>query len=203
MYKASSFMLLAVLAIASSVSAGDSGRESRSPRALQREGRVLPRVPVVVDGVRYAPEEMSGFQGQRLFYVADPEAIEQGFVWAFTTVAGADEHLAREAAEPRLEKTCPIARFNKVAYGTGTDWLIMYCGQTTSYVGSNWNNTISYVEGGGSYTILYSIDSFGGDTFTVAGGATVQDLHPYGFNNRTSSIKVCPEGTSHTDCLLY
>jgi hypothetical protein len=202
MKKTCFFVLVALLAVAASASAGE--REGRVPRILQREGRVLPQVPVVMDGVRYTPGEMAGLQG-RLFYVVDREALDQGFVWAFTTAAGAEEHLARGAAEREQlpEKTCPIARFNKVAYGTGTDWLVMYCGQTTSYVGSNWNNTISYVEGGGSFTILYSVDNFGGDTFTVAGGAVVQDLHPYGFNNRTSSIKVCPEGTSYTDCLIY
>jgi hypothetical protein len=47
---------------------------------------------------------------------------------------------------------------------------------------------------------MYSGSYFGLDSFTVNGGTTIQDLNPYGFNNRTSSIKVCPEGMSFTDC---
>lgn len=205
MKKASSFVLAGLLAITASASAGELVRGDRSPRALQGEGRIIPKMPVIVDGVQYAPEELGRFQ-QRLSFVVDREALDGGFVWAYTSALGVDEHIARVKAERgdrALEKTCPIARFNKVAYGTGTDWLVMYCGQTTAYVGSNWNNTISYVEGGGSFTILYSTDQFRGDDFTVLGGDVVPDLNPYGFNNRTSAIKVCPEGTSYGDCRTY
>jgi hypothetical protein len=205
MKKASFFALAGLLAITASASAAEPIRGDRAPRAQAGEGRVVPKMPVVLDGVQYAPEELFRFKRQQLTFVVDREALDGGFVWAYTTLAGVDEHIARVESErdQPLAKTCPIARFNKVAYGTGTDWLVMYCGQTTTYVGSNWNNTISYVEGGGSYTVLYSVDNFGGDRFIVVGGDVVPDLHPYGFNNRTSSIKVCPENTSYSACLTY
>jgi hypothetical protein len=169
--------------------------ESRSKeKATPAAGKFS--VPVIVDGVRYAPKDMARFNGRTMHYVVDREAQQKGVLYAFTTSEGRQNYLITQSGplsnvSNDVSVNCIIARFNKVAYGTGIDWLTMYCGQSTTYVGSNWNNTISYVEGGGSYTVLYSVDNFQGDTFTVQGGVTVYDLHPYGFNNRTSSIKVC------------
>ena len=37
----------------------------------------------------------------------------------------------------------------------------------------------------------------------MQGGSTIQDLNVYGFNNYTSSIKVCPEGITFTECQSY
>jgi hypothetical protein len=197
-------LVLIVLLTASTAAAAELGRKDPARHTLQREARANPKVPVIVDGSWYAPDEMIRFQGQDLIYFVDQEAIDGGFVWAFTTAAGAEEHLARGAAERETQlKICSTARFNKVAYGTGIDWMTMVCGQTSGFIGSSWNDRISYVEAGGSYTVLYSNSYFGGDKLPVTGGNTIPDLNAYGFNNRTTSIKVCPEGYSLTACLSY
>ena len=110
------------------------------------------------------------------------------------------------------EKTCANARFNKVAYGTGTDWLVMYCGQTNGYLSDAWNDVISYVEASGSWTILYKCYGFNSpqynpngtcSTLAIQGGTTIYDLNTYGFNNITSSIKVCPEGITFSECQSF
>src|SRR4029079_3082395 len=67
------------------------------------------KVPVLVDGVRYEPNEMSAFDGQTLYWVIDRTAIEQGFLYAFTTPEGAREY-GREHASGAPRSGPGVAR---------------------------------------------------------------------------------------------
>ena len=197
-----------VFVVAAAAFAGD----SESPR-LQRERPASPifGLKLVIDpGVE--PGARSG--NETLHYLVDRQAAKQGVVYGFSSVEALTKFADLRAAAQResepagvAETVCPDALFNKVAYGTGTDWLRMYCGQKNNHLSDSWNDVISYVEGGGSWTILYKCYYFStaGDcsTLTVQGGTTRYDLHYDGFNNYASSIKVCPEGYSSTDCFYY
>jgi hypothetical protein len=159
-----------------------------------------------------------GASQESLQYLVTRESAKQHVVYAFTSMEGRDSFVARHAAalgagQGRLqEKTCADARFNKVAYGTGTDWLTMYCGQTNPFLSDAWNDVISYVEAAGSWTMLYKCYGFNSPTYNpsgtctsmaIQGGTIIYDLNTYGFNNITSSIKVCPEGITFTECQSF
>lgn len=159
-----------------------------------------------------------GAASESLQYLVTRESAKQHVIYAFTSEEGRTSFVERHAAalgagRSRLtEKTCADARFNKVAYGTGTDWLVMYCGQTNGYLSDAWNDVISYVEASGSWTILYKCYGFNSPTYNpngtcstlaLQGGTIVYDLNTYNFNNITSSIKVCPEGITFSECQSF
>ena len=57
----------------------------------------VPNYPVIVDGVRYKPEEISRFNGQVLRFVWDEQAEEEeGVIYAFTTVEGLEQYLREQ-----------------------------------------------------------------------------------------------------------
>ena len=55
----------------------------------------IPSVPVIVDGVRCAPEEISRFNGTLLQFVLTTDAVQEGYIYAFTT----DERLLEFLSE--------------------------------------------------------------------------------------------------------
>lgn len=159
-----------------------------------------------------------GASTESLQYLVTRASAKQHVVYAFTSTEGRDSFVERHAAafnggrSSLQEKTCADARFNKVAYGTGTDWLTMYCGQTNGFLSDAWNDVISYVEASGSWTILYKCYGFNSPTYNpngtcstlaIQGGTTINDLNTYSFNNITSSIKVCPEGITFSECQSF
>jgi len=149
--------------------------------------------------------------GEAMHYLLDRDSIANHVIYGFTSVAGREQFVAKRehgSKRPPALKTCTDARFNKVAYGTGIEWLVMYCGgQTNSHLSDAWNDVISYVEAAGSWTILYKcyyFDTSGScSTLAIAGGNTINDLNTYSFNNYASSIKVCPEGITFTECQAF
>jgi hypothetical protein len=209
MKKFLSFTLLLFILSSTGVYAGDSPRRQQEP-----DGRLnrlwLSSFTLVIDpdGAPNAPS------AEALHYLLDHDSIANHVIYGFTSLEGRErfvaksEHRAanRGGNQPTsvTAATCTDARFNKVAYGTGTDWLLMYCGQTNPHLSDSWNDRISYVEASGSWTILYKCYYFSTagscSTLAIAGGNTIQDLNTYNFNNYTSSIKVCPEGITFTEC---
>jgi hypothetical protein len=153
------------------------------------------------DGAANAPSS------EALHYLLDRESIVNHVVYGFTSLEAREQFVAKhdKPSTAIREKTCTDARFNKVAYGTGTDWLVYYCGgQKNGRLSDAWNDVISYVEAAGSWTILYKcydfVTSSSCSTLAIVGGNTINDLNTYGFNNYTSGIKVCPEGITFTEC---
>ncbi len=197
-----------VFVFAATAFAGD----SESPR-LQRDrefGRNLGLRLVIDPGVKPGARQAS----ETLHYLVDQQAVREGVVYGFTSIEARNKFAdlrdaSRRESEPAgvAETVCADAWFNKVAYGTGTDWLRFTCGQKDDYLPDSWNDVISYVEAGGSWTILwkcYYFNSAGScSTLTLQGGTIAYDLNYYGFNNYASSIKNCPEGYSSTDCFYY
>lgn len=197
-----------VFVFAATAFAGD----SESPRLQRdREVRQVFGLKLVIDpGV----EPGARPSNETLHYLVDRQAAKEGVVYGFSSVEARNKFADLRAAAQRetepagvAEAVCPDALFNKVAYGTGIDWLRMYCGQKNDHLSDSWNDVISYVEGGGSWTILYKCYYFNYSgscsTLTVEGGTTRYDLHYDGFNNYASSIKVCPEGYTSSDCFYY
>jgi hypothetical protein len=207
MKKLLSFTVLTLaLALASTAAYG-----GENPRRQQQErnGRLdrlrLSSFTLVIDpdGASNAPSS------EALHYLLDRASIANHVIYGFTSLEGREQFAAksehRTGASGIREKTCTDARFNKVAYGTGTDWLVYYCGgQKNGRLPDSWNDVISYVEAAGSWTILYKcydfVTSGSCSTLAIPGGNTINDLNTYSFNNYTSGIKVCPEGITFTEC---
>lgn len=207
----SAALSLALVLTASAAFAGEDPRAGKQDRAERRNAKSLNQLTLVVD-----PTGPGKPGSEALHYVVTRELLDKDLVYGFTTLEGRDQFIAsqeRRVGESgsglgqAIEGTCTDARFNKVAYGTGTDWLLMYCGQTNPYLSDSWNDVISYAEASGSWTILYKCYYFSTSgscpTLTMQGGSTIQDLNTYGFNNYTSSIKVCPEGITYTECQSF
>jgi hypothetical protein len=192
------------LALASTAAyAGDNPRRERQEpnRRFNRLAQSSFTLVIDPDGATGAPS------AEALHYLLDRDSIANHVIYGFTSLEGREQFVAkreRRTGSVAREKTCTDARFNNVAYGTDSNWLLMYCGQTNPYLSDAWNDRISYVEASGSWTILYKcyyFDTSGScSTLAIAGGNTINDLNTYGFNNYTSSIKVCPEGLTFTEC---
>jgi hypothetical protein len=208
------FVSSAVFALVLSLSISVSAQEGPRGRDKSPDGRVsasLAELKIVFDPNGKGP----GAPAEAFHYLVDRQSLKEGVMYAFSTVEGREKFItARERAAGReegpgasIEAVCADARFNKVAYGTGTDWLNMYCGQTNSYLNDDWNDRISYVEASGSWTILYKcyyFDTSGScNTLVMQGGSTINDLNTYSFNNIISSIKVCPVGFTYSECQSF
>ena len=209
------FLTLPLVSSAAEPAHRGEGRREEGKREIASKAI---RMPVIVDGVRYQPSEMKQFEGQKLSYLINQASQQAGVILAFTSPEGRREYVethptTRSEQRPGVPPTaavCDDARFNKVAYGTGIDWLLVGCGQTVSSlynVSGDWNNRISYVEASGSWTYVYTCENFvktgSCDEWAIAGGTTINDLNSYGFNNRISSIKVCPLDITFTECDSY
>ena len=206
----SAALSLSLLLAASAAFAAENPRGKQDPPE-RRNVKSLKELTLVVD-----PNGPGKPGSEAMHYLVTRESIDKNVIYGFTTLEGREQYIAgqeRRTGETgselgqAVEGICTDARFNKVAYGTGIDWLTMYCGQTNPYLNDDWNDVISYAEASGSWTILYKCYYFSTSgscsTLTMQGGATIQDLNVYGFNNYTSSIKVCPEGITYTECQSY
>jgi hypothetical protein len=204
--------LLAALAVTatSAAAAGPAAAEERVARSLVHQ---VPKLPLVVDGVRYAPKQIHRFDGQPLYMRLTDDGKK---LIAFTKIsdyrrdlhklglglpmdpgpakanarASGSGHWLDVCTGPSLTGDCKtidsgkgIANFGSV---NGCDWF-----------GHCWNfvNTISSVETYGQYALLFDAPDFnrGGmsgfynsNILTVAPN-TVLSLSYAGFDNKTES----------------
>lgn len=168
----------------------------------------IPQMPIVVDGVRYAPEEISQFNGRVLRYVLDQHSQSEGVIYAFTTLEGLTQYFKDQWG---WEPTGPSAR----SLGTGimrpmsdSYWTVFYAdayyaGSTIlsapnaaisdlSTVSPGWNDRISSVQvsTGAAWATLYADTSYGGDQLWMQRGTEWSSLAGNGWDNRASSLKV-------------
>jgi hypothetical protein len=168
----------------------------------------IPQMPIVVDGVRYAPEEISQFNGRVLRYVLDQHSQSEGVIYAFTTLEGLTQYFKDQWG---WEPTSPSAR----SLGTGivrpmsdSYWTVFYAdayyaGSTIlsapnaaisdlSTVSPGWNDRISSVQvsTGAAWATLYADTSYGGDQLWMQRGTEWSSLAGNGWDNRASSLKV-------------
>jgi len=210
--KSLAVLAVLVLACASTVFADESSRLSREPDVRSGATKTF---ALVVD-----PEGPPTKPSEALHYLVTRESKEHGVIYAFSTLEARERFVkgrieAKASSADRLNvatealTTCPDARFNNSVGCWPADWLVMACGQTNAYLSDSWNDRISCVEASGSWTILYKCYNFNRypynpdgtcNTLAMEGGTTYTDLNVYGFNNITSSIKVCPQGITFTEC---
>jgi len=183
---------------------------AQSPRGEDRPYRA-PAMPVILDGVEFAAGELPSAYQPRIFVITS-EDQEKGVVHAFSSEEWAKAFLQLTMARTGSEKAAcqhpyNFSVFNKNRGGGGSDNLYMdfdpYTSDPAYYPNldfGGWNNTISWVAAAciGAPTAIYSCRDFEMQSnsscqdparYFVSSGTIITDLVPYGFNNRTSSIK--------------
>lgn len=170
----------------------------------------IPQVPVVIDGVRQAPEKIQQFDGQPLYFVLDKQAQQEGVVYVFTTRAKVREYLETQGLMPEAGTTAvqpehwdyndPRSLFYRDAkYGSnsmGVPAGYAYSDLTKVYWGGwiwqDWSDEISSVRATplSSATYLFEHENFGGSYFLIHTGDDISYLNVYGWDDKATSIAV-------------
>jgi hypothetical protein len=198
---------LVVSGLVAAVVGGGCAAESGDD-AQRVTGAPVPSVGVVLDGVRYAPDEVAdAVAGRTLHYVAiagdgsDLYAFDDGGeALAFARAAGARESVAISGIglppipsppPPPVPPPPPAAKFyehdgyNGCMFATASDLSRV---STSSICGGGGNDMVSSVDTNGRIVTVYADDNFQGASLTLAG--RYGSLNPYGWNDRISSIDV-------------
>lgn len=164
----------------------------------------IPRVPIVVDGVKMASKEITKFNGQILYYLVDAEAKAKGVIYIFTTLEGIEGYI-EGVQNAEYSHSVPILSH----CNTGSQTSKFYAstnyvtfledlgpGESMNFTGSL-NNEISSVKATycNEYTKLYDDYNLGGSSLWLACCGNTADLSVYGWNNRASSGKVTHYGS--------
>jgi hypothetical protein len=168
----------------------------------------VPKLPIVVDGVRYAPEDISHFNGVVLRYVLDDRDKSEGVMYAFTTVKGLTTYLKDQWGWQPASAVTAGAADTAVQPANDSYWTVFY--DDAYYAGSTlltapgavipdlgaispaWNDRISSVQvsTGAAWATLYADINYGGDQLWMQRGTQWPWLASNGWDNRASSIKV-------------
>lgn len=161
-----------------------------------------PDYPVIVDGVRYEPDEISRFNGQVLRFVWDERAEKEGVIYAFTTVEGLEQYLREQWGWPSSQESTTSdgqiaglwTNFYKhwwyggAVFGSapGVGWPDLRVAP------AGWNDRISSVQVAteASGATLYEHVNFGGAQFWMQSGSNYPVLWWHGWNDRASSVIV-------------
>lgn len=180
------------------VQAQERSKEGEEPLIIHP----IPLVPIIVDGVRMAPEEIKKFNGQELYYLVNDESKAQEVVFIFTTLEGIETAAALTAGNDGLEGgmyTCvtPTDVWKDVdfqgdhlylgispTYGTGSG----------SFGGTSWDNNVESVHTTtcNLYTKFYDTTYYSGSQLWLASNGWTSWLVPYGWDNRAGSWKIEP-----------
>jgi hypothetical protein len=168
----------------------------------------IPQMPIVIDGVRYAPEEISQFNGRVLRYVLDQHGQSEGVIYAFTTLEGLTQYLKAQwgwapGSSSARSMGSAIVRPMSDSYWTVFYADAYYAGSTIlsapnaaisdlSTVSPGWNDRISSVKvaTGSAWATLYADTSYAGDQLWMQRGTEWSSLAGSGWDNRASSLKV-------------
>lgn len=175
------------------------GSVSAKPDA--RLVHTTPRVPVVIDGVRYAPADIHKFDGRALYLMVDLKRPNEliGYTQERDFKAAAD---AKKAAYK--EDVAPASAGQYAIYYSDDEWrgdsLHINSGWGVNNLvavargcgifgcAGNWNDVISSVWING-HQYLYRDANFGGGYFWAIGYGGF-NLSTYGFDNVGSSLNV-------------
>ena len=185
---------LAAAAVFSAVVAGPAAADTGNSgaRSIVHE---TPKVPVIVDGTRYAPKQIHRFDGRPLYMrlTANRKALV-----AYTKRADFDAALRRmarrTAGKARTSGRGAYVRFFK-DYGLRGDWHYVDSGRGIANLDClEWTvfgNDISSLYVNGQNIVIYDQPDFNyhtwGDALALSPGY-YDDLRLYGFDNRIESL---------------
>jgi hypothetical protein len=183
---------------------GDDGQplEDEAAEAAAAIVHNTPKVPVVIDGVQYAPEDIHRFDGRALYMIVD--VAQPDVLLAFTRQSDFRAAVDERKAAAKGGDTSQFVPGQYADYFSGDDCtgdkLTIYSGWGVNdlravgrgcFLGwcpGDWNDVISSLWINGSQT-LYSDIQYGGATIWVGGWGCL-NLSPHGFDNIASSLNV-------------
>ena len=161
-----------------------------------------PKVPVVIDGVRYEPEDIHRFDGRPLYMIVDlaePDVLT-GFTKQRDFRAAADakkgeldasitsQFAAGQYADYFSSDECTGDKLTVHSGWAINDLRAVQRGCVLWWCAGDWNDAISSVWINGSQTMNSDIH-YGGDWFYIVGWGCL-NASPYGFDNIASSLNV-------------
>lgn len=155
----------------------------------------IPRVPIVVDGVKMKPEEITQFNGQPLYFILDEQAKSEGTVYIFTTIEGISEYAKTDSRQTKLAaSSCNEPSIVYKGYSLTGSSLAPGPGAVYDFISNpwlaGWANTMSSVKTTtcNVYTKLYD----GGSQLWLATNGQTNNLGIYGWDNRADKVSVDP-----------
>jgi hypothetical protein len=169
----------------------------------------VPKYPIIVDGVRYKPEEITRFNGQPLITVVTEQTDREGVLYIFTTEKGAKDYLSSQSLSEGGQtlqiddNTIQMAGCPSPFSDKTLAWQVTNCsgGSEAYYNGASCRNTIyppQQVDGissvvtisNGHQTKFWDNSSCTGSSLVLPSGIKFPDLGVYGWNNRLKSGKI-------------
>jgi len=165
--------------------------EALYPMSAADEAKIvhaIPPCPVIIDGVKYKPEDISLFNGKRLRFIAGKD----GSLYAFTTPEGLEQF----QVENRPSSAVPnnYSNFYRDAFYSGESFgLLPGCGcPTLSQMGFDKSVSSAKATTAAAWSYLYDLTNYQGDSFAMPGGSNYSMLIFQGWNDRASSVYVSP-----------
>jgi hypothetical protein len=165
----------------------------------ERESKIVhevPPCPVIIDGIKYEPEQIHLFDGQRLRFTVDNE----NNLYAFTTEKAIDRFHQEQRALLSVETPGDVvlmsagySYFYEHIYFGGSALAVPpgYPGGYVPNLGIMNDKISSFILDSGIYkACLYEDLYYGGDVFERVGGTMITSLWIFGWNDRASSLKV-------------
>ncbi|MBX3059216.1 MAG: hypothetical protein KF770_22335 [Anaerolineae bacterium] len=159
----------------------------------------IPQVPIVVDGVKLAPEEITQFNGRELYYLIDGKSE---LLYIFTTIEGITKQVKQDSVKNNETSSNEVmlSCYQYSAYYQGTylsgggPWFVQSGTSGTTFTGvyAFLNNDVESVQTTtcNVYTKLFDNTNFTGSQLWLACCGTTNDLAIYGWGNRAGSIRV-------------
>lgn len=163
-----------------------------SPDAKAAIVHEVPPCPVVIDGIRYEPEQIHLFDGQRLGFTVGND----GGLYAFTTEEGMERFQQEqrklqsglETSESDSGIRDTLSYFYEHWY-YGGDWVACAPGYGFATLGPLDNEISSFIANSAASKVrLFEDTWFQGDYFERPGGTSISVLWVFGWNDRASSV---------------
>lgn len=170
-------------------------RYQLSPEDESKIIHKVPPCPVIIDGIKYEPEQIYLFDGQRLRFTVD----NKNNLYAFTTEKAIDKFhqkqrvLSRETPGDVFLMSAGYSYFYEHMYFGGTGLAVPpgYPGGYIANLGVMNDKISSFILDDVIYkACLFEDLYYGGDVFERVGGTMITSLWIFGWNDRASSLKV-------------
>jgi hypothetical protein len=164
-----------------------------TPEAEAKIVHTVPQVPVIIDGIRYEPEQIHLFDGRQLGFTVG----QDGQLYAFTSYKELENFLA----DSRIGKSAILlffaTRYSEGAWYDGPRHLEVDPGVTWHYLSyALMDNIFSSMEINATAdngVTLFDLPNLQGDYFHGYYGTPYPNLGTYGWNDRASSLVVWPQ----------
>jgi hypothetical protein len=164
-----------------------------TPEAEAKIVHTVPQVPVIIDGIRYEPEQIHLFDGRQIgFTVGQDDQL-----YAFTSYKGLENFLAISELPEETKLLFMASHYYEDTWYSGLKQLEVDTGVTWHYLSyALMDNIFSSMEINATADngiTLFDLPNLQGDYFHGYYGIPYPNLSTYGWDNRASSLVVWPQ----------